>query len=82
MSVSLTEQPTLTLGAESRAQLRALWLGELAPGERTRMEVSSPLSPAVGPWEIHDLLTEFSSGTRPCTSCCTQCSGSCCNASC
>jgi len=82
--MSATAYPGIppTSHRQRRKQLRAFWLGD--PGAFVPFQPTqrSPLPPAVTPGEIHDLLTEMSSGTRPCTSCCTQCSGDCCNASC
>ena len=66
-----------------RAAARAYWLrGQSGPHSGGPVLNECPLPPPVQAWEIHELLGEMSSGTRPCTSCCTQCSGSCCHASC
>lgn len=56
-----------------RAVIRRAWLGGAS-------DPSNPLPPASQPAEMHDLLLENSSGTNPCTSCCTQCTPACCNA--
>jgi len=64
-----------------RDALRRAWLDEAEDSPESAALPRSPIQPAVAPWAIHRLLVEMASGTQPCTSCCTQCSSNCCNAS-
>lgn len=58
--------------------LRQLWLGVMDSGELpSDLEL---LGLRLEPAEIRELLVEMASGTKPCTTCCTQCAQHCCYA--
>jgi hypothetical protein len=63
-----------------RAFLRRVWLGEETGSALGAVRDRNPLLPPVGADAIGDLLIEAASGTKPCTTCCTQCSSNCCYA--
>lgn len=77
LDVPMPKQHPLAMKAAERiSSVRNRWL-DFPEYSST---LPNPLPKVVKEWEIRDLLVEASSGTKPCTSCCTQCSSNCCYA--